>query len=114
MRCFTRGCGDVTVTANRAKAQSSRCGCRQGQIPKQSRIAQLVSRTMSAPGGSGTYDGQGGGPDVTPICRTGRYGLSLALADHSGLMFATLTTLAHFSISSVMSFPEVGGGAHKG
>jgi len=28
-------------------------GCRQEQIPKQSRIAQLVSRTMSAPGGSG-------------------------------------------------------------
>ena len=33
------------------------------------------------------------------------------VSDHSGLIPADLTTLPHFSVSSAMSFPEIGGRA---
>src|SRR5262249_4725043 len=39
--------------------------------------------------------------------RTGDYGTSRR--DHSGLMPANLITLAHFSVSSAMNFPNSGG-----
>jgi hypothetical protein len=39
---------------------------------------------------------------------TGFYGISVE-ADHSGLMLAARTTLAHFSVSSAMSLPKSAG-----
>src|SRR5262249_27255510 len=57
---------------------------------------------------------------ATPICpqaaaisdarysRNGIYGISVE-ADHSGLMLASRTTLAHFSVSSAMSLPKSAG-----
>src|SRR6516225_11998799 len=39
--------------------------------------------------------------------RNGRYGIfGQDRADHSGLMLANFTTLAHFSVSSTMSLPK--------
>jgi hypothetical protein len=37
--------------------------------------------------------------------RNGFYGMSGRPPDHSGLMFANLITLPHFSVSSAMSLP---------
>ena len=43
--------GDVTVASEPGSAP--RCGCRQGQIPNQCRIAQLVSRPCLHPAEAG-------------------------------------------------------------
>jgi hypothetical protein len=60
---------------------------------------------------------RGDAPALLPICLTvpeptfspiGIYGISRR-EDHSGLMLAARTTLAHFSVSSAMSLPKSAG-----
>jgi hypothetical protein len=48
------------------------------------------------------------GSSTTGIRVTGRYG-TCSRADHSGVMLAVLTTLAHFSVSLAMSLPKSAG-----
>jgi len=61
-----------------------------GEATKKRRSFPVSKRDISAPA----------------VRRTKRYGMSPPGRDHSGLMFAARITLAHFSASSTINFPN--------